>query len=66
MNKLHLALLANFIASIFAFFQLQGHYVWNKPFLKSALKNIANAARVSYFCCLKFLGLVSFNLIDKK
>lgn len=35
MNKLHLALLANFIASIFAFFQLQGHYVWNKPFLKS-------------------------------
>ena len=35
MNKLHLALLANFIASILAFFQLQGHYVWNKPFLKS-------------------------------
>ena len=35
MNKLHLALLANFIATIFAFFQLQGHYVWDKPFLKS-------------------------------
>ena len=36
MNKLHLAIIANIIASILAFFQLQAHYVWpNKPFLKS-------------------------------
>ena len=35
MNKLHLAILANFIASILAFFQLQGHYVWKQPCLKS-------------------------------
>ena len=31
-----MACLANFIASILAFFQLQAHYVWpDKPFLKS-------------------------------
>ena len=31
-----MACAANLIASIFAFFQLQGHYVWpNKPFLKT-------------------------------
>ena len=35
MTKLHLALLVNFIASILAFFQLQGHYVWDKPIFKS-------------------------------
>ena len=35
MSKLHLALLVNFLASILAFFQLQGHYVWDKPFFKS-------------------------------
>ena len=35
MNKLNLALLVNFLASIHAFFQLQGHYVWDKPFFKS-------------------------------
>ena len=36
MTKLLMACLANLIASVFAFFQLQAHYVWpNKPFLKS-------------------------------
>tara|TARA_A100001391_G_C4974392_1_gene253557 strand:+ start:86 stop:427 length:342 start_codon:yes stop_codon:yes gene_type:complete len=35
MNKLHLALIANFVASIIAFFQLQGHFVWDKSWLKS-------------------------------
>ena len=35
MSKLLMACLANFIASILAFFQLQGHYVWDKPFFKS-------------------------------
>ena len=31
-----MAVVANFIASILAFFQLQAHYVWpDKPFLKS-------------------------------
>tara|TARA_R100000353_G_C6505924_1_gene195403 strand:+ start:366 stop:707 length:342 start_codon:yes stop_codon:yes gene_type:complete len=35
MNKLYLALIANLIASVFAFFQIQGHYVWDKPWLKS-------------------------------
>jgi|TARA_R100001591_G_scaffold64923_1_gene74523 hypothetical protein len=35
MNKLHLALIANFLASIIAFFQLQGHFVWDKSWLKS-------------------------------
>ena len=36
MTKLIMACVANLIASIFAFFQLQAHYVWpNKPFLKS-------------------------------
>ena len=31
-----MAVIANFIASILAFFQLQAHYVWpDKPFLKS-------------------------------
>ena len=36
MTKLLMACLANLIASLFAFFQLQAHYVWpNKPFLKS-------------------------------
>ena len=36
MNKLWLAMIAQFIGSILAFFQLQAHYVWpNKPFLKS-------------------------------
>ena len=36
MTKLLMACLANIIASIFAFFQLQGHYVWpDKPWLKS-------------------------------
>ncbi len=36
MNKLVMAVVANFIASILAFFQLQAHYVWpDKPFLKS-------------------------------
>ena len=36
MSKLLMACLANLIASVFAFFQLQAHYVWpNKPFLKS-------------------------------
>ena len=35
MNKLHLALIANFVASIIAFFQLQGHFVWKQPWLKS-------------------------------
>lgn len=36
MSKLYLAVLANFIGSILAFFQLQAHYVWpDKPFLKS-------------------------------
>lgn len=36
MNKLMMAVVANFIASILAFFQLQAHYVWpDKPFLKS-------------------------------
>jgi hypothetical protein len=31
-----MAVIANFIASILAFFQLQAHYVWpHKPFLKS-------------------------------
>jgi len=35
MNKLHLALIANLIASVIAYFQLQGHYVWDKPWLKS-------------------------------
>tara|TARA_B100000085_G_scaffold275507_1_gene293472 strand:+ start:1078 stop:1425 length:348 start_codon:yes stop_codon:yes gene_type:complete len=35
-NKLVMAVVANFIASILAFFQLQAHYVWpDKPFLKS-------------------------------
>tara|TARA_Y100000289_G_scaffold64496_1_gene76473 strand:- start:122 stop:469 length:348 start_codon:yes stop_codon:yes gene_type:complete len=35
-NKLMMAVVANFIASILAFFQLQAHYVWpDKPFLKS-------------------------------
>ena len=33
MNKLHLAILVN-LASILAFFQLQGHYVWKQPWLK--------------------------------
>ena len=36
MNKLEWALLFQVIASLFAFFQLQGHYVWtNLNFLKS-------------------------------
>ena len=35
MNKLHLAIIANLVASILAFFQLQGHYVWKQPWLKS-------------------------------
>ena len=36
MTKLVLACLANLIASVFAFFQLQGHYVWPEVrFLKS-------------------------------
>ena len=36
MNKLVLAMLFQAIASVFAFFQLQGHYVWtNLNFLKS-------------------------------
>jgi len=35
-NKLVLAMLFQAIASVFAFFQLQGHYVWtNLNFLKS-------------------------------
>jgi|TARA_B100001059_G_C17828165_1_gene582835 hypothetical protein len=35
-SKLWLACLANLIASVFAFFQLQGHYVWPEVrFLKS-------------------------------
>ena len=37
MTKLMMACLANLIASLFAFFQLQGHYVWPEvKFLKSA------------------------------
>jgi len=36
MTLLAKAVLANFVASILAFFQLQAHYVWpTKPFLKS-------------------------------
>ena len=36
MSKLVMAVVANFIASILAFFQLQAHYVWpDKPFQKS-------------------------------
>ena len=36
MSKLYLAVLANFIGSILAFFQLQAHYVWpNVKILKS-------------------------------
>ena len=36
MTLLIKAIIANFIGSILAFFQLQAHYVWpNKPFLKS-------------------------------
>ena len=35
MSKLVLAIIANVIAGVIAFFQLQGHYVWDKPFLKS-------------------------------
>ena len=35
MNKLHLAIIANIIASILAFFQLPGHYVWKQPWLTS-------------------------------
>ena len=35
MNKLFLAIIANILAGVIAFFQLQGHYVWDKPFLKS-------------------------------
>ena len=36
MTKLVMAIIANGIAAVLAFFQLQGHYVWpDKPFLKS-------------------------------
>jgi hypothetical protein len=36
MTKLMMAIIANGIAAVLAFFQLQGHYVWpDKPFLKS-------------------------------
>ena len=35
LNKLFLAIIANVLAGVIAFFQLQGHYVWDKPFLKS-------------------------------
>ena len=35
MTKLIMAIVANIIGSALAFFQLQGHYVWDKPFLKS-------------------------------
>tara|TARA_R100000234_G_C4840616_1_gene110929 strand:+ start:54 stop:404 length:351 start_codon:yes stop_codon:yes gene_type:complete len=35
MNKLWLAMIAQFIGSILAFYQLQGHYVYNYKFLKS-------------------------------
>ena len=35
MNKLWWAIIAQFIGSIIAFFQLQGWVVWDKPWLKS-------------------------------
>ena len=36
MNKLHLAIIANLIASVLAFFQLQGWVIWpDKQWLKS-------------------------------
>ena len=35
MSKLNWSILFLVIGNIFAFFQLQGHYDWDKPFLKS-------------------------------
>ena len=35
MNKFFFSIIANILAGVIAFFQLQGHYVWDKPFLKS-------------------------------
>ncbi len=34
-SKLHMAIAAQFVGSVFAFFQLQGWVVWDKPWLKS-------------------------------